>query len=167
MIKEGNMNNMIRIAEITDADREWVGNTLIERWGAVQLATRGKIHQADRLPGFIAVYDGNPSGLITLRFDGSECEIISLNSFEEGIGIGRALLDAAKNTAISKGCKRLWLITTNDNLKAIRFYQIYGFTITAIHANSIEELRKLKPAIPLIGIDGIPIRDEVELEIAI
>jgi len=61
-------------------------------------------------------------------------------------------------------CKRLWLITTNDNTLAFRFYQKYGFALVAVHRNAIEKSRRLKPEIPLIGNAGIPLRDEIELE---
>ncbi|HEX7715028.1 MAG TPA: GNAT family N-acetyltransferase, partial [Bacillota bacterium] len=64
-------------------------------------------------------------------------------------------------------CQRLWLITTNDNLAAIRFYQLRGFVLVALHRDAIAQSRKLKPEIPLRGIDGIPIRDEIELEVVL
>jgi ribosomal protein S18 acetylase RimI-like enzyme len=69
-----------------------------------------------------------------------------------------------KKSATLKGCRRLWLITTNDNTDALRFYQKHGFMLVAVHRNAIEESRKLKPEIPLIGNNNIPIRDEIELE---
>lgn len=70
-----------------------------------------------------------------------------------------------KRQAVSENCFRLWLITTNDNLAAIGYYQKRGFSLVAVHRNALEEARKIKPTIPLIGIDGIPLRDEIELEI--
>jgi hypothetical protein len=39
-----------------------------------------------------------------------------------------------------------------------------GFTLAAVHKGALNESRKLKPEIPLFGIDGIPITDEIELE---
>ncbi|MFP3471139.1 GNAT family N-acetyltransferase, partial [Micrococcus sp. SIMBA_144] len=65
------------------------------------------------------------------------------------------------------GCSRITLITTNDNLAALKFYQKRGFVMTAIHRNAVEKARKIKPEIPLIGNDGIPIRDEIQLEKAV
>jgi RimJ/RimL family protein N-acetyltransferase len=75
-----------------------------------------------------------------------------------------ALIEAVKNTARAAKCKRLWLITTNDNLNALRFYQKRGFVLVAVHRNALEISRQLKPEIPLFGADGIPLRDEIELE---
>ncbi|MCG0275770.1 MAG: hypothetical protein L5655_06315 [Thermosediminibacteraceae bacterium] len=47
----------------------------------------------------------------------------------------------------------------------MKFYQKRGFLLVAVHRNALEQARKLKPEIPLIGIDGIPLRDEIELEL--
>ena len=82
----------------------------------------------------------------------------------EGIGVGSALVSTLEDAARAAGCRRLWLITTNDNLEALRFYQRRGFVLAALHPGAIEASRRLKPVIPLVGHDGIPIRDELELE---
>jgi hypothetical protein len=76
-----------------------------------------------------------------------------------------ALIDAVKERAKAKGCKRLWLITTNDNLNALGFYQRRGFRLIALYPNALEASRKLKPQIPMKAANGIPIRDELELEL--
>jgi len=154
-----------RIRSGTERDNAWVTRLLNEHWGSCEIVTRGTIHPADRLPAFIAESDDERVGLITYRIEGDQCEVISLNSLRESGGIGTALLDAAKHAAADAGCRRLWLITTNDNLAAIRFYQKRGWSLVAVHRGAIAESRKLKPTIPEIGIDGIPIRDEIELEI--
>jgi GNAT superfamily N-acetyltransferase len=123
------------------------------------------MHHAAELPGFIATHYSKPVGLVTYRIDGNECEIVTMNSLLEGIGIGSALIAAVKNVAAEAGCKRLWLITTNDNTAALRFWQKRGFLLVAVHRNALEQSRRLKPEIPLIGNDGIPLRDEIELEL--
>ena len=137
----------------------------MERWGAMVMISRGKAHQVDRLPGFLAIQDRAPVGLITYRIDGDECEIVTLDSVRKGVGIGTALIETVNGAARAAGCTRLWLITTNDNLPALRFYQKRGFSLVAVHRNAIQESRKLKPSIAAIGMDGIPIRDEIELEL--
>ena len=138
---------------------------LEEQWGSVTQVRRGRAYRADELPGFAAIQDDKPAGLITYNINGEQCEITSLNSLVEGVGIGTGLIDAVKNAANSSKCKRLWLITTNDNTPALRLYQKRGFLLVAVYPNALEESRKLKPEIPLTGIDGIPIRDEIELEL--
>ena len=105
--------------------------------------------------------------MITYRAEGNACEIVTLNSLVEGRGIGTALVQAVREVAVNAGCKRLWLITTNDNLTALRFWQKRGFWLVRVHRNAIADSRRLKPEIPLTGEHGIPIRDEIELEIVL
>ncbi|MCF7809481.1 GNAT family N-acetyltransferase [bacterium] len=155
------------VTPIYDKHRDWTVMILKEWWSSTRIVSRGKIHYADQLPGFIALRDEFPIGFITFNITDDGCEIVCLNSIRKGIGVGQALIDAVRNEALKDGCRRLWLITTNDNLKAIRFYQKQGFRLFAVHQNAIEESRKLKPEIPLIGSDGIPIRDEIEIEMLI
>lgn len=150
---------------IEDKDRTWVADLLKEWWAGPLIVTRGRQHYADKYPGFIAEVEGKRSGLVTYNVSGKDCEIVTMNSLVEKIGIGSALIDAVKDAAKKAGCQRLWLITTNDNTHALRFYQKYGFELVAVHRNAIAESRRLKPGIPLTGNDGILLRDEIELEI--
>jgi ribosomal protein S18 acetylase RimI-like enzyme len=103
-------------------------------------------------------------GIATYRFADGACELVTLDSMIEGIGVGTALIEAVRGAARAAGCTRLWLITTNDNLSALRFYQKRGFQMVAVYPNALDESRKLKPEIPLMGEDAIPIRDEIELD---
>jgi N-acetylglutamate synthase-like GNAT family acetyltransferase len=157
--------NGYQIHSITSKDRPWIAQVLTEHWGSAQVVSRGRVHEADQLPGFIAVQENQPAGLVTYHLDGDQCEITSLDSLVESIGIGTALIGAVESVARCAGCRRLWVITTNDNIHAIRFYQKRGFHLVAVHPNAIQRSRELKPSIPLIGSHGIPIRDEVEFEI--
>ena len=91
-------------------------------------------------------------------------EILSLDSFREDRGVGSALLNAAVEEARSRSLRRIMLITTNDNTRAIRFYQKRGFDMAALYRGAVEKARAIKPSIPLLGIDGIPLRHEIEFE---
>lgn len=155
------------ITPLSERHRRWADDLIEERWGSVKVVTRGHVHDTSLLPGFVAVSGGEPVGLATYDIAGDECEMVSLDSLAERIGIGTALVRAVEGVARSSGCRRLWLITTNDNLAAVRFYQKRGLHIAAIHLDALEESRRLKPEIPLTGIDGIPIRDEIELELVL
>jgi len=157
--------NKIKIRPSNEGDKAWVSSLLEELWGSTSIVTRGKIHKTAELPGFLAIQENVPVGVVTYHLDGKDCEIVSLNSTIEGMGIGSALIEAVKNVAAEAGCKRLWLITTNDNTASLRFYQKKGFLLVAVHRNAIELSRKLKPEIPLVGNDGLPLRDEIELEL--
>lgn len=160
------------IAPLTQADRPWVVRILVEHWGSTRVVSRGKIHPADRLPGFVAVAGesaagfepGERIGLVTFDIRDQDCEIVSLDSLVEGIGVGSQMIEQVERTARAAGCRRLWLITTNDNTPAIRFYQKRGLRIAAVHVGALDLSRRLKPEIPLLGMDGIPLRDEIEFE---
>jgi DNA-3-methyladenine glycosylase I len=153
-----------QIRPLNKEDKAWVISLFKEWWAGPKIVTRKKIHHADELPGFIAIQDSKPAGLIIYDIVGERCEIVTMNSLVEGKGIGSALIDAVKDVAASAGCKRLWMITTNDNTNALHFYQKRGFQLVAVYPDAIAKSRLLKPEIPLIGNDGIPIRDEIELE---
>ena len=153
------------IRKISDEDREWVRYVFINHWGDEFSISKGNKFYADQLPGYIAEDSTNKIGLITFNISDDGCEIVTLNSFAEVQGIGTSLIERVKQDAKEEGCKRLWLITTNDNTHALRFYQKRDFTIKAVYINAMEESRKLKPGIPILGNDDIPIRDEIELEL--
>lgn len=155
------------IRQLNSDDRDWVRQLITENWGAEVVVSRGAIHHPHKLPGFVAVQKEEKVGLVTYHIEGDSCEIVSINSARPSIGVGTALIEAVKEVAYQAGCRRLWLITTNDNLYALRFYQKRGFVLVAVHRNALEVSRKLKPEIPLIGADGIPLRDEIELEVCI
>lgn len=158
-------DELFTIRPVIEADKEWISSFLTEYWGSTRFVTRSRLFFANENPGYFAVKDEKPVGLITYELLGDECEITSVNSIADVKGIGTALINVVKDAAIQAGCKRLLVITTNDNTHAIRFYQRYGFTIATIYPNSMDEARKIKPEIPLTGNDDIPLRDEIEFEI--
>lgn len=118
-----------------------------------------------QLPGFIAEIDGQPAGLITYTIRNGNCEITSLDSLQQGVGIGTAFVDMIKFTALQLGCQSIRVTTTNDNIDALLFYQKRGFVFHELRRCAVIESRKIKPQIPLYGNYGLPIRDEIELEI--
>ena len=131
------------------------------------MMTRGTIHRPEQLEGFV-VEDGRDwVGLLTFVIQNDECEVTSLDSLREGQSIGSKLIVQAIEEARARGCKRLFLITTNDNLNALGFYQRRGFEIASIYRGAVNESRKTKPGIPLVGYNNIPLRDEIELEIVL
>jgi len=153
------------LERISEKYRDKVNKILKEEWNSPPIVSRGKIIDTTNLPGFLYIEDEVIKGVITYNIENDECEIVTLNSFEENKGIGTALVNEVLKIAKEEGCKRLWLITTNDDIDAIRFYQKKGFDLKAVHNNAIEISRKLKPGIPLIGMYNIPIKHELEFEI--
>jgi ribosomal protein S18 acetylase RimI-like enzyme len=153
----------VALRAVTARDRAWVRRVVRERWGAAVVVSRGVVSRPEALTGFVAERDREAVGLATYRIDGDECEIVTIDALVEGEGIGTALLDAVAGAARAARCRRVWLITTNDNLRALRFYQRRGYVLVALHREAIAESRRLKPSIPETGEHGIPIRDELEL----
>lgn len=133
-------------------------------WGSRKMVITSGVYDCTELDGFVVFNQaGELAGLITYTLRGQECEITSLNSVEEGKGIGTALIQAVEDAARAHGCSVLKLTTTNDNLKALGFYQKRGFVLSRLLPDAVTRARALKPEIPLIGYAGIPIRDEIEL----
>ena len=137
----------------------------IDHWGGEEMITRGNVYRPEQLDGFVIEEKNEWIGLITFFIKDDECEVTSLDSLRGGQGIGTKLIDKAMEEAHTQNCKRLFLITTNDNLHALGFYQKRGFEIVTVYRGAINESRKRKPSIPLVGMNGIPLRDEIELEI--
>lgn len=150
---------------LTPADREWVERFVVDRWGAPTVAGHGVVYRVADLPGYYAAAGEARIGLVTYHVGAHGCEVVSLDSVRPNLGVGTMLIEAVVAEARSQGCARVWLITTNDNLHALGFYQRRGFVLVAVHRGAVERARQLKPQIPLIGSDGIPIRDEIELEL--
>jgi N-acetylglutamate synthase-like GNAT family acetyltransferase len=153
------------IRSLSENDRAWIDDFVRDRWGAPTVVARGRVHQPSELPGFAAVQGAEILGLLTYSIEADACEIVTLDSVVEGLGVGSELVKTVEEVARAAGCRRLWFITTNDNLRMLRFSQKRGFSLVAVHRNALDESRKLKPEISLVGIDGIPLRDELELEL--
>ena len=136
----------------------------IKHWGGEEMVSRGSVYRPEQLEGFV-IEDGNDwIGLLTFIIRDGECEVTSLNSLRENQGVGTMLINEVLEEARNQNCKRIFFITTNDNLNALGFYQKRGFELVAVHRGAVNESRKIKPGIPLIGYNNIPLRDEIELE---
>jgi ribosomal protein S18 acetylase RimI-like enzyme len=154
----------IEIRAVEASDREWIEDFIKLRWNDSSVVAHGEKFYPAELPGFLALQVNEPCGLITYAIQGSACEIVTMDALLPGHGIGSRLIDTLKEKAKKSGCKRLWLVTTNDNTDALAFYQKKGFRLAALHKGSIELARQLKPQIPLLGDNDIPILDEIELD---
>jgi ribosomal protein S18 acetylase RimI-like enzyme len=147
---------------LTEAHREESSRILAKEFGGPLIVTNGRLMDAATHPGFVWVEDGRVAGLITYRLEGEDCEVSALVSYGENRGVGSALLERVREVASAEGCRRLFLITTNDNARAIGFYQKRGMELVAVRLGEMERSRILKPQIPLTGIDDIPLLHELE-----
>jgi GNAT superfamily N-acetyltransferase len=146
-------------------ERGLIESHLRASWRSATIVSRGRSRDASQLPALLARHRDDVVGLATFELSDSECELVTLDAFRPGQGIGSALLDRVTRAAAEHGCRRVWLITTNDNLSALRFYQRRGLRLAAVHRGAVDAARRVKPAIPLLGEHGIPIHDELELEL--
>lgn len=153
-----------KIERISNETRNLVNQFLIDNWLSTDISLRGEIIDGTKVDGFLLQEENTIIGLITYTFFGDICEIVSLDSKRENIGIGTALLEEIEKVAIDNKCKKIRLITTNDNMRALQFYQKRGYCLTKLYLNAMEEVRKVKPNVPVIGDNDIPLRDEIELE---
>jgi GNAT superfamily N-acetyltransferase len=154
----------LRVDPVGEADRAWIREVTIAEWGAEIVVAHDEVFRPDRLDGLVARFGSERVGLATFEIRGEECELVTLNALRSRRGVGSALLEAVRSAARDAGCRRLRLVTTNDNVDALRFYQRRGFSLVAVHRGAVERSRRIKPEIPLQGDHGIPIRDEIELE---
>ncbi|TCI54131.1 GNAT family N-acetyltransferase [Exiguobacterium sp. SH1S21] len=143
--------------------REPVRDVFIAEWGSPQMVISTGTYDCATLDGFVAMEEATIIGLITYVIREEELEIISLDSLRENRGIGSSLLDEVERLGRLHGLKRMSLITTNDNLRALAFYQKRGWRLAGIIPGAVDEARLQKPSIPMIGEHGIPLHDEIIL----
>jgi N-acetylglutamate synthase-like GNAT family acetyltransferase len=155
----------ITLRDSTPADQNWVREFIRKAWGADLIVVHGDSFFPAEMNAIIAEKAGSPVGLATYFLNTTSIEVVTLNSLITGIGIGKKLIRSLIHKAKINNLERIWLITTNDNTGALTFYQKLGFHIVRIYPDAISKSRMLKPEIPLIGEHGIPIRDEIELEL--
>ncbi len=154
-------------SEIRDSDREEVARFIEKHWRSRIVMSGGKAFQPHLGDGFLERRDGDIVGLLTYHIDERGMEILTLNSVLEGQGIGSSLLLSAIDRARDRGCEKIWLTTTNDRLRIIDFHQRLGFRMMAINLGVVDEARKIKPQIPLVGERGVPVHDEIVMELEI
>ncbi|MDR0396556.1 MAG: GNAT family N-acetyltransferase [Oscillospiraceae bacterium] len=156
------MQHAFDIRPIDAESRPAVTAFIAEHWYGTDMLIRGEIIDMSMVDGYVLFEDGILTGLVTYIVRGDACEITSIDSMAEKRGVGTALINTVKDRAREMGCKRLQLMTMNDNLNAIGFYQKRGFDLVGINLWAMDREREQKPSIPLIGMNGIPIHHEIE-----
>jgi GNAT superfamily N-acetyltransferase len=151
---------------LLEHEREEVLGILERRWGGRAVVARGEAIELAGLPGIVALdEEGGLAGILTYRLGEGSLEVVTLDALVEGRGAGTALVDAVREVARDANAWRIFLVTTNDNVRALSFYLHRGFRLVTVHQNAVTWSRQVKPSIPLAGEGGIAIEDEVELEI--
>ncbi len=151
---------------IQDSDRDAIREFIIEHWHAPHICVRDKLYYPHQAEAFIERRDGKIAALVTYEQQGDAILMITQNSIEPGAGIGASLVLKVIEEARKRKVRRIWLTTTNDNLKSIGFYQRMGFRLVAVHRDAVIGGRQsLKPELPEFGVNGLPILDEIEMEL--
>jgi ribosomal protein S18 acetylase RimI-like enzyme len=154
----------VQVVEARPQDRPVVESFLGDH-DSLRVARRGELVTPTDHTALLA-WDGDElAGVATYVVDGRACEVLTLHARTRFGGAGTALLAALADTARRSGCTRLWLVTTNDNVDALRFYQRRGFRLVRLRPGAVDESRAIKPEIPPVGDHGIALRDELELEL--
>jgi ribosomal protein S18 acetylase RimI-like enzyme len=155
----------IAVRPVEAQERPWLAAHLTRVWRAPEVVTRGRVHDAATLPALVCVAGDEVLGVATYCIDDGQCEVVTIDALHERRGAGSALLQAIVAAAGESGCRRVWVITTNDNRGAQRFYKHHGMRLVAVYEDTLKHARRHKPSIPLIGDSGIAMRDEVEFEL--
>lgn len=152
------------VCDVRPEDRPALRRRLTESWGSTVVIAHGVEYDVAGLPGLVAMSadDPEPLGLLTYQPEPDAWEVVTLDAFRERVGVGTALLDELEHRATEADAHKVWLVTTNDNTHALRFYQRRGYDLIGLRLGAVDAARTAKPEIPLTA-DGIPIRHELEL----
>ncbi len=157
----------MHIIPIEEGIRPMINRFIAEHWFSTLMVVRGTAVDMTELDGFAVLEEGQVTGLVTYKIEDGECEIMSLDSLKENRGIGTGLVNEVVAAARKAGCGKVKLVTTNDNLRAFSFYQKRGFDMAALYRNALDAARAIKPEIPLMGENNIPLRHEIEFELSL
>ncbi|MEA3325878.1 MAG: GNAT family N-acetyltransferase [Chloroflexota bacterium] len=152
-----------QIKAIQAPDHSKISEIVNELWGNEIIIVHGDIFHTLILKGLKALIDDQIIGFFHYQRRNKECEILTLASLKERQGVGSALTEAVEKIAREDSCRVLSVITINDNLHALGFYQRRGNHLAALYPGSVNASKK-KPTIPDTGDNNIPIRDELRLE---
>lgn len=149
---------------IEPVDTEFIRRRWEESWW-LPVVSIDRSYQPEDVSGLVWRDEwGEPQGLITWHVEGENAEIVSIDAYQQGRHIGGRLLDSAEAELRKRGVRHATIVTTNDNLRAIAFYVRRGYRTIRIALNDMDRVRKLKPNVPQLGNDNIPLRDMFELE---
>ncbi len=154
----------MEVRALGEEDRPWVAECCRRLFSSPMVVSRGRRFEPARLPGLVAWEGEERAGVLAYAEEPGGAEVVLLAAEPPNRGAGTALLRAVEDLGRERGWERLRLCTTNDNTRALRFYQCRGWDLVALHRGAVERDRELKPEIPREGQDGIAVRHTLELE---
>jgi len=155
----------LTIRPATPADRPSIAELAEYFWGELEVECFDRIYQVDALPAYVACEGGKIVGVASyaLEDEGKTVNLVLLNVLPRGQGRGaaRELIAAVTHVGRTEGAARIVVATTNDDLPALNLYQRFGFTITNVLVGRLlEHHGRVEP-----GFAGIPVRDEIRMEL--
>ncbi|MBD7963560.1 GNAT family N-acetyltransferase [Fictibacillus norfolkensis] len=151
---------MLEVVGTSKVDKKFINEFFQKHWGSAEMVLSSGTFKCDELDGFVAINEmGEIVGLVTNFIHNNVCE----NSILENIGIGTELLTKVEEQAYSQEVIHIRVTTTKDTLRALSFYQKRGYCLTDLFPNAVAKAREIKPEIPQVADNGIPIRDEIVL----
>jgi ribosomal protein S18 acetylase RimI-like enzyme len=145
-------------------DAEYINAHIAEAWGWPVITVVRSYAENEPLHGLVWRDEwGEIQGLITWFIEGEWAEIVTLDAYQQGRHIGGRLVDGAVAELRERGVRTLSVTTTNDNLRALSFYVRRGFRLVKLELDGMEQVRAVKPGVPLEGQEGLPLRDMLEL----
>lgn len=158
---------MIEVCALMEDDLDWKRANLVRAWGSTLVGRQGVVIDAEALDGFVARDNDTQVGLLTYAVRDADVEVVTLDVEREAQGIGRSLMNAVKAKAVEAGARRLWLSTTNNNIRALSFYQQWGMDLALLIREGVAASRAGKPSIPTVDQRGIPVRHELIFELVL
>jgi N-acetylglutamate synthase-like GNAT family acetyltransferase len=155
----------VRIRDPGPEDHDALAVFLSSR-GVRRVARAGELVDPLEHRALIAEDAGRLAGVAGYVPGGERWELLTLHVRERHAGVGTALVEELRRRARDAGAPRLFVVTTNDNLDALRFYQRRGFRLHALRTGAVDHVREdARVEIRLAGEHGIPVHDELELEL--
>lgn len=155
----------MHVRPLRDGEREWLADEVAATWGSPRVVSRGRVHEPASLPTLVCEHGGDLLGFAAYEIAAGGCELVAIAVKRRGEGVGTALFNAVARVARGAGCHHLWVVATNDDVDALRFYQRRGMRLATVHRGAVDEARRLEPEIPTVGEHGIGLHDEVELDL--
>ena len=162
----------LSIRQATPADHPRIEELALYFWDETIVDCLDRRYDVMVCPAFLACDAGKIVGVSSFAIEEAwnAAVLVMLHVLPDyqGRGGGWSLVQAVCGEARERGLARVLVATANDDLPALSLYQRCGFHITGIETGRVaaDHAREGRlTGCELTGFAGIPVRDEVRLEI--
>lgn len=152
---------IVHIGDLCSIEKDSIMAKIKTNWGSTSIVYSGMVYDLNTLKGIALKNNDIIVSILFYQVINKELNIILLESFVKRKGFGRIILQKIKEISKGNKYKRIIVTTTNDNIDAIKFYQLNEFDIIEVKFNAVDLSRKIKPEIPSVGNYGIKIKHEL------